>query len=109
MNSSNPPFFIGQRVVCVDDKQDIPFSQSNGKPFLLKKGDVYTISWEEGECYHLVETDKVNPTYCYRKSRFAPIPESYADETAKIAESFTEVIEQHDQKERIKPERVVLN
>lgn len=66
------------RVVCIDASCSIPPGY-NGMPFLLKEGEIYTVSQEEHNCYHLVETDRINPTYCYSKKRFIPL--SDIDET----------------------------
>lgn len=39
-------FFVGQKVVCVDDAPAPRFFDANGcRSFHIKKDDIYTISW----------------------------------------------------------------
>lgn len=114
MNTDNAPL----KVVCI--KKDAWETHNPDGSFYIsaegtcpKYGEIVTAKedWLEKDYFELAEypvDDTGHPTI-FLKQHFAPIQESYADATEKIAQQFTETTEYHDQKERIKPERVIQN
>ena len=75
MNSQNnlPPFYVGQKVICIDAKiRHIPF------PIALKEGDIYTIiaiTYKKLDGIGLVlkEVDSFDPEWGFYADRFKPL------------------------------------
>lgn len=96
-----PPFYIGQKAVCVDDKFG-----TNGEVAAIKLGDVYVIKAVRKFCCNWTvdigkrcvgfaicsscgkEENEINNIHWLRASRFLPIEENF------IAIEFEKVIEQ---------------
>ena len=83
-------FYLGQKVVCIDDKPQIQIGKMHG----LTKGNVYTIRWigmyndffnkEEILCIRVEEINRSEPTLQqfdvpYMASRFRPLLEKKTD------------------------------
>lgn len=66
-NNNQPPFYVGQRVVCVDDR---PCSCGCGRKG-LKKGRIYIILDIADTLSVKVEDE--TPPYYWMETRFAPI------------------------------------
>lgn len=105
MNTSNAPF----KVVCVEDNWYGMVDVPENAP---KKDKVYTVV-NEGMCtcgfcgmpvYYLAEC---GVDVGWAQDWFVPVQNKYEDNRQSIAQSFTETIETHDQKERIKPDRIL--
>jgi hypothetical protein len=111
METNNAPFYVGQRVVCV-----------NGEPSYLYKGVEYVIrelrkgccesevwvgtSWAgRGQiCGRCLKFDSRGDGKCwYRASRFAPIQPAYESATEEILSKFQPTDEKPDKV--LKPEK----
>ena len=75
MNSQNnlPPFYVGQKVICIDAKKRIP-----DWPIALKEGVIYTViaityKTDEGIGLVLKEVDAFKPEWGFFADRFKPL------------------------------------
>lgn len=97
-------FFVGQKVVCVDDNRVISSHPNLGSllPWPLKKGDVYTVRWQGmhnhpilGESYcirveGITRCDILQADCPFRASRFRPVEYKAMSVFRKIAIDVTE-------------------
>lgn len=90
---NNPPFAIGQKVVCVN----ILKGKSMDDIIPLKKGNVYTVTSIEPHRYYLgkwgVGFKETQPEDKYQHDQFAPIITNYSSATEEILERFKQTDE----------------
>lgn len=93
-SNSQPPFYQGQRVVCVDDDWPNRFFDGKG---IVKKGDIITV--EEMEFYKgLWYIVTISDDIAYAAYHFAPIIESYTDIRESLAQEALQKV--HDTADR---------
>lgn len=84
---NNAPFYVGQKVACIDDS-NITFPHP-----LIFKNESYTVeSIGPAGDLRLLERPAFGGSYAYfgyDYARFAPIQEAYSDITAELASQVT--------------------
>ena len=109
---NNAPFYVGQKVVCVNAKSSIAVNHKASE--VLEEGQIYIVKavrkiccqWEIflghttsisfGICPNCGHWEEESTEWFFLASRFAPIQESYEDITSEIAQSLKQTDERPD-------------